>query len=49
MHSQVTEITEEDDVGVGGLAVHADAANGVLVHRGVVVPRPAGEGHLGNP
>ena len=39
MYSQITEITEENNVGVGGLPVHADAADCVLVHRGRVVLR----------
>jgi hypothetical protein len=37
MHGEVAEITEEDDVGVGALAVHADAADGVVVDGGAVV------------
>jgi hypothetical protein len=41
MDSQVAEITEEDDVGVGRLAVHAHATDGVLVHRGRVRLRSA--------
>ena len=47
MNGEVAEITEEDDIGVGRLAVHADAADGVLVHRGGVGLRPvARAGHL---
>jgi hypothetical protein len=41
MHGKVAEITEEDDVGVGRLAVHAHATDGVLVHRGRVRLRTA--------
>jgi hypothetical protein len=41
MDSKVAEITEEDDVGVGRLAVHAHATDGVLVHRGRVRLRSA--------
>jgi hypothetical protein len=41
MHSQVAEITEEDDVGVGRLAVHAHATDGVLIHGGRVRLRSA--------
>jgi hypothetical protein len=48
MHSKVAEITEEDDVGVGRLAVHAHATDGVLVHRGRVRLRtPARARNLG--
>ena len=36
MDGQIAEVTEEDDIGVGGFAVHADTADGVLVHRGGV-------------
>ena len=43
MYSEVAEVAEEDDVGVGGLPVHADAADRVLVHRGrVVLPTVVG-------
>jgi hypothetical protein len=41
MDSKVAEITEEDDVGVGRLAVHAHATDGVLVHGGRVRLRSA--------
>jgi hypothetical protein len=41
MHGKVAEITEEDDVGVGRLAVHAHTTDGVLVHRGRVGLRSA--------
>ena len=37
MHSEVTKITEENDVSVGALAVHADAADGVIVDWRTVV------------
>ena len=36
MDGQIAEVTEEDDISVGGFAVHADTADGVLVHRGGV-------------
>ena len=37
MHREVAKITEQDDVGVGALAVHADAADGVVVDGSAVV------------
>lgn len=37
MHSKVTKITEENDVSVGAFAVHADAADGVVVDGSAVV------------
>ncbi len=40
MDGQVAEITEENDVGVGSLAVHADATDSVLVHGGGIGLRP---------
>ena len=47
MYSKVTEITEKDNVGVGGLSIHTDAADSVLVHRGGVVLRTSVVGNLG--
>ena len=39
MHGEVAEVAEEYDVRVGALAVHADAADGVVVDgRAVVLP-----------
>ena len=37
MNCEVAEVTEENDVGVRALAVHADAADGVVVDGGTVV------------
>ena len=37
MNCEVAEVTEENDVGVRALAVHADAADGVVVDRRAVV------------
>ena len=37
MNREVAEVTEEDDVRVRTLAVHADAADGVVVDRRTVV------------
>ena len=37
MNCEVAEVTEENDVGVRALAVHADAADGVVVDGGAVV------------
>jgi hypothetical protein len=37
MNREVAEVAEENDVCVGALAVHADAADGVVVDRRAVV------------
>ncbi|KAG7259953.1 hypothetical protein CRUP_027019 [Coryphaenoides rupestris] len=34
VHADVTRVTEEDDVAVSAVSIHADAADGILVHRG---------------
>ena len=37
MNRQVAQVAEQNHVGVGRLAIHADAADGVIVHRGRVL------------
>ena len=37
MDGQVAKVAEQDDVGVGAFAVHADAADGIVVDGGAVV------------